>query len=242
MSYTPFNENPGYKRNNTNKDGMDISPVEQLLQGNEIRDPLRLRVGVLPYMGMRAIRVNADGFIDKSLEINDVGQNVRASTTSFVDTTERWTPAQIIQSDLAEGFLKEIATQQEIDEQKSDIISVFEPDGLEVPFTSRGVKSSINSSNSYRGSPLMSQRYHDAKGKNDFLDGQEEILGIAVPAIQSTDNLILLSFDDAKTDDTDRFGINILNQDADLYDRYAAGGFVYSGNVRDSIAFGGLKG
>jgi hypothetical protein len=77
MSYTPFNESLHVIRGNSNQDGIDITPVSQLLQGNEIRDPLRLRKGVLPYMGMRSIRVDEQGLIDKSIEINDLGQDVK---------------------------------------------------------------------------------------------------------------------------------------------------------------------
>lgn len=241
MSYTPFDEVERVIRGNSNQDGSNISAVSQLLQGNEIRDPLRLRSGVLPYMGMRSIKVDEKGLLDKTLEINDIGQSIRSSTTAFLDTTERWTPVQIIQNDLSVGFLKELVTQQVIDEQRSSDISVFEPNGMEVPFSSRGVKSSINSSDSYKGAALLSPRYRDALGKDEFLDGQESILGIAVPSIQSSDYLLLVPYDDAKSDDTDRFNINILNQEVDLYDRYASQGFVYAGNVRDSIAFGGLK-
>jgi hypothetical protein len=241
MSYTPFNETAHVIRGNSNQNGIDISAVSNLLQGNEIRDPLRIRTGLLPFIGMRAIRVDENGLIDKSIEINDLGQNIRASTTAFIDTTERWTPVQIIQNDLSEGFLKELVTQQVIDEQRASEISVFEPNGLEVPFSSRGVKASINCDNPYLGSQLLSPKYHDAIGSSNFLDGQESILGLAVPSIQSSDKLLLMPYDDVKTDDADRFGINILIQDADLYDRYASQGFVYANNVRDSIAFGGLK-
>lgn len=241
MSYTPFNESAHLVRGNSSQDGIDILSIRQLLQGNEIRDPMRLRAGVLPYMSMRSIRVNDQGLIEKSIEINDLGQEIKASTSAFVDTTERWTPTQIIQGDLTEGFLKELVTQQVIDEEKYNALSVFEPDGLEVPYTARGTKASLNSSNPFVGSQLLSPRYHDALGQSDFLDGQETILGIAVPAIQSADSLKIVPYDDSNSDDTDRFGINILNDDVDLYDRYASQGFVYANNVRDSIAFGGLK-
>lgn len=242
MSYTPFNEIAHVIRGNSNQDGINIEPVKQLLQGNEIRDPLLIRAGLLPLMGMRSIRIDEDGLIDKSIEINDLGQEIRESTTAFIDTTERWTPIQIIENDLAVGFLKELVTQQTLDEQRTSNISVFEPNGMEIPFSSRGIKSSIYSSDSRVGSSLLSSKYHDAIGINDFLDGQEEILGIAVPPIQTMQSLIQLPYDDSRTDATDRFGINILNQDVELYDRYAASGFVYADNARDSIAFGGLKG
>lgn len=242
MSYTPFNESQRIIRGNSNQDGSNIDAISQILQGNEIRDPLRLRVGVLPYMGMRSIRVDDKGLIDKTIEINDIGQGIKESTTAFVDTSERWTPVQIIQNDLSIGFLKELVTQQVIDEQKSSDISVFEPDGQEVPFSLRGTKASIDSSDAYRGSQLLSPRYRDAAGINSFLDGQERVLSLAVPGIQSSDTLLTVPYDDSSADDTDRFGINILNQSVDLYDRYAAQGFVYSDNTRDSIAFGGLKG
>jgi len=241
MSYTPFNETHRVIRGNSNQNGSNITAVSQFLQGNEIRDPLRLRVGVLPYMSMRSIRVDEQGLIDKSIEINNLGQDINASTTAFIDTTEKWTPTQIIQNDLSVGHLKELVTQQVIDEQRTSDISVFEPNGLEVPFSSRGIKASINSSNAYVGSALLSPRYYDSLGNDSFLDGQERILGLAVPAIQSNSKLLLVPYDDSNSDDTDRFGINILNQEVDLYDRYASQGFVYAGNVRDSIAFGGLK-
>ncbi len=242
MSYTPFNESLHVIRGNSNQDGIDITPVSQLLQGNEIRDPLRLRKGLLPHMGMRSIRVDEQGLIDKSIEINDLGQDVKASTTAYVDTTERWTPAQIIQGDLAKSFLSELVTQQVIDEKNDGQISVFEPNGIEVPFSSRGFKGSLNGENEYMGTQLIDTKYQLLDGLDDFLDGQETILGISVPAILSMNDQLLKPFEDLRHDDTDRFGINILNQNVNLYDRYAAGGFVYAGNDRDSIAFGGLKG
>lgn len=242
MSYTPFNESLHVIRGNSNQDGIDITPVSQLLQGNEIRDPLRLRKGVLPYMGMRSIRVDEQGLIDKSIEINDLGQDVKSSTTAYVDTTERWTPTQIIQGDLAESFLSELVSQQVIDEKNDGQISVFEPDGIEVPYSLHGFKGSLNGENEYIGAQLLDSKYQLLDGLDDFLDGQEEILGIAVPAIQSMNDQLLKPYEDLRHDDTDRFGINILNQNVNLYDRYAAGGFVYAGNDRDSIAFAGLKG
>jgi hypothetical protein len=159
-----------------------------------------------------------------------------------VDTTERWTPTQIIQGDLAESFLSELVTQQVIDEKNDGQISVFEPDGIEVPYALRGFKGSLNGENEYIGTQLLDSKYQLLDGLDDFLDGQEEILGIAVPAIQSMNDQLLKPFEDLRHDDTDRFGINILNQNVNLYDRYAAGGFVYAGNDRDSIAFAGLKG
>lgn len=242
MSYTPFNETAHVIRGNSNQDGINTGAYLNILQGNEIRDPLKLRRGILPKIGLRSIRVDQDGFLDDSIEINDFGQNIKASTTFFIDTTERFTPIQIIQSDLSEGFLKELVTQQVIDEERFKDISIFEPYGIEIPFSSRGTKCSLNSCNPFVGSQLFSPKYHDALGKSDFLDGQETILDIVVPAIQSNDNLIMLPYNDEQTDATDRFGINILNQDVDLYDRYASQGFVYSNNTRDSIAFGDLKG
>ncbi len=241
MSYTPFNESPRPILKDTNKDGMNIQEIRNFLQGIELTNPLNLRKGLLPRLGLKTIRTNQDGFVDNGIEINDLGQEIKASTTAFTDTTERWTPAQIIQDDLSSVFLNELITQQVIDEEKYDGISIFEPNGMEVPFTSRGTKCSLNSSNPFYGSQLLSPKYHDVLGKSDFLDGQENILGIAVPAIQTTDHLISLPFDDIRTDESDRFGINILNQDIDQYDRYASQGFVYTNNVRDSIAFGGLK-
>jgi hypothetical protein len=242
MSYTPFNESLHVIRGNSNQDGIDITPVSQLLQGNEIRDPLRLRKGLLPYMGMRSIRVDEHGLIDKSIEINDLGQDVKSSTTAYVDTTERWTPAQIIQGDLAESFLSELVTQQAIDEKNDGEVSIFEPDGVEVPFTARGTKSSVFSADSYRGWQPLDTKYQFLESQSEFLDGQEEILGIAVPQILSNNFDINLAFNDNNVDQTDRYGINILNQGVDLYNRYASSGFVYENNVRDSIAFGGLKG
>jgi hypothetical protein len=242
MSYTPFNESLLVIRGNSNQDGIDITPISQLIQGNEIRDPLRLRKGVLPYMGMRAIRVDEQGLLDKSIEINDLGQDIKSSTTSYVDTTERWTPTQIILGDLSESFLSELVTQQTINEKNDGQVSIFEPYGIEVPFSSRGAKGSLNGENEYIGTQLLDSRYQLLDGLDDFLDGQEEDLGLAIPAIQSMNDQILKPFEDLRHDDTDRFGINILNQNVNLYDRYAAGGFVYAGNDRDSIAFGGFKG
>ena len=242
MSYTPFNENAHVVRGNSNQDGIDIRPIANVMQGIEIRDPLRLRKGVLPRVGMRAIRVDNAGFLDNSIEINDFGQRVKASTTHFVDTTERWTPTQILQGNLTPGFLEELATQQAIDEKNDGEVSIFEPDGVEVPFTARGTKSSVFSADSYRGWQPVDSKYQFIAGEDEFLDGQETILQIAVPQIQTLNFQSSLPFDDNDVDDTDRFGINILNQNVNLYDRYAAGGFVYSGNDRDSIAFGGLKG
>ena len=242
MSYTPFNENAPVVRGNSNQDGIDIRPIANVMQGIEIRDPLRLRKGVLPRVGMRAIRVDNAGFLDNSIEINDFGQRVKASTTHFVDTTERWTPTQILQGNLTPGFLEELATQQAIDEKNDGEVSIFEPDGVEVPFTARGTKSSVFSADSYRGWQPVDSKYQFIAGEDEFLDGQETILQIAVPQIQTLNFQSSLPFDDNDVDDTDRFGINILNQDVDLYNRYASSGFVYQDNLRDSIAFGGLKG
>lgn len=242
MSYTPFNENAHVVRGNSSQDGIDIRPIANVMQGIEIRDPLRLRKGALPRVGMRAIRVDDAGFLDNSIEINDFGQRVKASTTHFVDTTERWTPTQILQADLAPGFLEELATQQAIDEKNDGEVSIFEPNGAEVPFTARGTKSSVFSADSYRGWQPLDTKYQFLESQSEFLDGQEEILGIAVPQILSNNFDINLAFNDNNVDQTDRYGINILNQGVDLYNRYASSGFVYENNVRDSIAFGGLKG
>lgn len=242
MSYTPFKENVQPVRRNSNQDGINIRPIENIMQGIEIRDPLRLRKGVLPRVGMRSIRVTDDGFLDNTIEINDFGQNVKSSTTFFIDTTERLSPVQILQGNLSQGFLRELATQQEIDEKNDGEVSVFEPDGFEVPFTARGTKSSVFSADSYRGWKPLDEKYQFLTTKSEFLDGQEVILGIAVPQIITNDVEKSLPFNDNNTDQTDRFGINILNQGVDLYNRYASSGFVYEGNVRDSLAFGGLKG
>lgn len=242
MSYTPFNESLHVIRGNSNQDGIDILPVSQLLQGNEIRDPVRLRKGVLPYIGMRSIRVDEHGLIDKSIENTDLGQDVKTSTTPYVDTTERLTPTQIIQGDLSVGFLSELVTPQLINEKSDGQVSIFEPDGIEVPYALRGFKGSLNGENEYVGAQLLDSKYQLLDGLDDFLDGQEVILGISVPAIQSMNDQVLKPFEDPRHDDTDRFSINILNNNVNLYDRYAAGGFVYAGNDRDSIAFAGLKG
>lgn len=242
MSYTPFNESTHVVRGNSNQDGIDIRPISSVMQGIEIRDPLRLRKGVLPRVGMRAMRVDHEGFLDNTIEINDFGQNIKASTTVFVDTTERWTPAQILQGNLTQGFLRELVTQQEINEKNDGEVSIFEPNGMEVPFSARGTKSSVFSADSYRGWQPLDTKYQFLSSKSEFLDGQEEILRIAVPQILTNDFDENLPFNDNATDQTDRLGVNILNQDVDLYNRYASSGFVYEGNVRDSIAFGGLKG
>lgn len=242
MSYTPFNEIARVIRGNSNQDGIDTTAYSNILQGIEIRDPLKLRRGILPKIGLRSITVGQQGFLDNTIEINDLGQNIKATTTNFVDTTERWTPAQILQGNLTPGFLRELVTQQTIDEKNDGEISIFEPDGVEVPFTARGTKSSVFSSDSCRGWQPLDEKYHFLPGADEFLDGQEEILQISVPQIQTSNLLNLLPFDDNTTDESDRFGINILNQAVDLYNRYAASGFTYGSNVRDSIAFGGLKG
>jgi hypothetical protein len=242
MSFTPYNEVHVVVRGNPDSNGIDTRAVNAVLQGNEIRDPLQLHRRTIPYMGMRYIRTDENGLIDKSIEINDLGQSVRASTTAFVDTTEKWTPQQIIQGNLSPGFLRQLDTQQAREESNDGDVSVFEMYGIEVPFTSRGTKSSIESADPYRGWQNVSPSYVDLVGIDNFLDGQEVILGIPVPPIQEINKAVSSAYNDAETDDTDRFGINILNQNVNLYDRYAAGGFVYDSNTRDSIAFGGLKG
>lgn len=242
MSYTPFNESKQPISRDSNQDGISIRAYSNIMQGVEIRDPLRLRRGVLPKIGLKSIKIDQDGFVDNTLEINDLGQNIKASTSFFVDTTEKWTPVQILQNNLAEGFLKEIATRQNLEEDNDGKISVFAPNGNEIPFAAHGTKSSVFSSDPYRGWQPIDNKYQLISGVDEFLDGQEEILKISVPQIQSTNFLNLEPFSDNIVDDTDRFGINILNQEVDLYNRYAASGFVYDNNVRDSIAFGGLKG
>lgn len=242
MSYTPFKENAQIVRGNSNQDGIDIRSIENIMQGIEVRDPLRLRKGVLPRVGMRAIRVDQDGFLDNTIEINDFGQSTKASTTCFVDTTEKWTPAQILESNISPTFLNELVTQQTIDEKRDGEISIFEPNGLEIPFTAQGTKSSVFSADSYRGWQPLDSKYQFLTDESEFLDGQEEILGIAVPQILSNNFDKSLPYDDNINDQTDRYGINILNQEVDLYNRYASSGFIYESNVRDSIAFGGLKG
>lgn len=242
MSFKPYNDNPYPISRNTDKDGIATKSVERLIQGVEIRDPLLLRRGILPKMGMRQIRVDEKGFLDNTIEMNDLGQDVKTSTTAFIDTTERVLPTQIVNNDLAESFLNELVTQQVIDEKRDGVVSVFETFGIEVPYSLRGAKSSLNGENEYVGTQLIESNYVLLRGLDDFLDGQEEILGIAVPPIQSTNDQVLLPYDDARQDDTDRFGINILNQNVNLYDRYASNGFVYGGNSRDSIAFFDLKG
>jgi hypothetical protein len=242
MSYTPYNDNPSPTNRSTDKDGISIKNIERYVQGIEIRDPLKLRRGIIPKMGMRHPRVDESGFLDNSLEINDFGQDIKASTSAFVDTTERILPANLVNNDIAESFLNELVTQQVIDEKNDGTISVFSTFGIEVPYSLRGTKSSLNGENEYVGTQLVESNYRLLKGLDDFLDGQEEVLGIAVPAIQSTNDQVLLPYDDGRHDDTDRFGINILNQNVNLYDRYASNGFVYGGNSRDSIAYFDLKG
>lgn len=242
MPFTPYNDNPQPVSRSTNKDGISIKSVERFMQGIEITDPYYLRRGVLPKIGMRPLKVDDKGFLDNSIEINDLGQDIKVSTTSFVDTTERVQPQQIANNNIAESFLSELVTQQVIDEKRDGTISVFETFGIEVPYTLRGAKSSLNGENEYIGTQLIESNYRLLNGLDDFLDGQEEILGIAVPAIQSMNDQSLLPFSDDRQDDTDRFGINILNQNVNLYDRYASNGFVYGGNTRDSIAFFDLKG
>lgn len=242
MSYTPFNEIARPNRGNSNQDGIDTRLYTNIMQGIEIRDPLKLRRGILPKIGMKSIRVDQDGFLDNTIEVNDLGQSFKASTTNFVDTTEKWSPVQIIQDNLAPEFLNELATEQQKNEQNDGEINIFSPNGLEVPFTARGTKSSVFSADSYRGWQPLDVKYQMLTSEDEFLDGQDVILQIAVPQIQSINFQTVLPYDDNDADETDRLGINILNQEVDLYNRYAASGFVYESNVRDSIAFGGLKG
>jgi hypothetical protein len=240
MPFKPFSETSLIIRGNSNKNGINTGAVNHLLQGNEIRDPLKLRRGIVPFMGMRQISVDEKGLLDHSIEINDLGQDIKASTTAFVDTTERLTPTQILMSD-TDLFLNELVTQQTIDEKSDGLISIFEPNGIEIPFSLRGAKGSVFSEDEYRGWQPIDSSYQFVPGLDEFLDGQEEILEIAVPSIQSTNDVCNLPYNDARQDDTDRFGINILNQNVDLYNRYASNGFTYGNNVRDSLAYGGLK-
>ena len=242
MSFVPYNDSPATIRRNTDKNGMAIEQVLGHLQGVEIRDPLRLRRGILPKIGLRSPKLDEKGLIDNTFDLNDFGQDVKVSTTSFVDATERVLPKQLIGNDIAESFLNELVTQQVIDEKNDGTISVFSTFGIEVPYSLRGTKSSLNGENEYVGTQLIESSYRLLDGLDDFLDGQEEVLGIAVPAIQSTNDQVLLPYNDGRHDDTDRFGINILNQNVNLYDRYASNGFVYGGNSRDSIAYFDLKG
>jgi hypothetical protein len=242
MSFKPYDDSPNPVSRSTSEDGISIRNIERVMQGIEIRDPYLLRRGILPKMSMRQIRIDEKGFLDNSFDLNDLGQDIKVSTTPFVDTTERVLPSQLVNNDIAESFLSELVTQQVIDEKRDGVISVFETFGIEVPYSLRGAKCSLNGENEYVGTQLIESNYRLLKGLDDFLDGQEEILKIAVPAIQSTNDQILLPFNDSQHDDTDRFGINILNQNVNLYDRYAANGFVYGGNSRDSIAYFDLKG
>lgn len=242
MSFDPFNETPAIIINNANQNGIDIRSVLYYLQGVEISNPLNIQRGFLPRMSMRYTRINNAGLTDNTLEVLDLGQDIKASTGYFIDETERLTPVQIIQNNLADLFLNNIADQQFIDEQNDGVISIFSPNGLETPFSLRGAKSSVHCEDPYRGSQIIDSSYRLNDGLDEFLDGQEVQLNIAVPQVQSTNDLTLEAYNDATSDDTDRFGINILNSNVNLYDRYSSNGFTYSNNVRDSIAFGDLKG
>ena len=242
MSFEPFDETTATPVNDANQNGIDIRGVQNLLQGIEISNPLNFQRGFLPRMSMRYMRNDRDGLVDNTLEVLDLGQDVKSSSGRFIDTTERLTPVQIVQNSLSDVFLNELVDQQYIDEQNDGVISVFTPNGLEVPFSSRGVQSSIYCEDPYRGSQIIDSSYRLNSGLDEFLDGQEVQLNIPVPQIQSMNDLSLDAYNDAASDDTDRLGINILNSNVNLYDRYSSNGFTYSNNVRDSIAFGDLKG
>lgn len=242
MSFVPFDETTTVPTNDANQNGIDIRGIQNLLQGVEISNSLNFQRGFLPRMSMRYMRNDKNGLVDNTLEVLDLGQDVKASTSYFTDTTERLTPIEIVQSNLAEVFLNELVDQQFIDEQNDGVISVFSPNGLEAPFSSRGIQSSIYCEDPYRGSQIIDSSYRLNSGLDEFLDGQEVQLGVQVPQIQSTNDLSLDPYNDATSDDTDRLGINILNSNVNVYDRYSSNGFTYSNNVRDSIAFGDLKG
>jgi hypothetical protein len=242
MSFKPYSDSPAPVNRNTDKDGISIEQIVGFAQGIEIKDPLKLRRGLLPKIGIRSIQVDEEGFVDSTFELSDIGQDIKVSTTPFVDATEKIAPSMFINNNLIETFLNELVTQQVIDEKFDSTVSIFETFGVEIPYASRGTKSSLNGENEYVGAQIIESSYKLLVGLDDFLDGQEEILGIAVPAIQSINDQVMLPFNDSNQDDTDRFGINILNQNVNLYDRYASNGFVYGGNSRDSIAYFDLKG
>jgi hypothetical protein len=242
MSYKPFNETPTPSiRNTSTANGIDVRQVVPFLQGVEIRDPLKFRRGNIPFMGARTPIIQSDGTLDLTIGYSDLGQDIKISTTPFTDTTEKFTPPEIIINRLAEGFLSELVDQQRIDEKQDSTIDVFSPYGLEVPFSARGTKASLWGDDPWIGTQIMSPSYRSTYNSNEFLDGQDVILGVSVPDVQTQSDVEILPFNDGIVDQTDRFGLNILNSDVELYDSFAAAGFVYSNNQRDSIAFGGLK-
>lgn len=242
MSYKPFNDSPRpVPRNSSTRNGNNITDVVRLLQGVEIRDPLKFKRGNLPFLSTKSFKVNDLGLIDYGIEVNNLGQDIKLSTQPFKDTTERLTPAQLIQENSAEDFLSELVDQQRIDEKQDSTVDIFSPYGLEIPYSARGSKASLWGDDPWIGTQMMSPSYRSLYNANEFLDGQDVLLGVSVPDVQSQSDVMSEPFDDGIVDQTDRFGLNILNNDVELYDRFAAGGFVYANNQRDSIAFGGLK-
>lgn len=242
MSFKPFNETPPpVVRNDAIKNGVNTIDVKKFMQGVELRDSLNYRRGNIPFLSSNGVKFQADSLIDHGIEIRDLGQDIKKSTSLFTDTTERWTPAQLIELKLTEDYLSELVDQQRIDERQDSTIDVFSPFGLEVPYSARGVKASLWGDDPWIGTQLMSPSYRPTYNSNEFLDGQDVVLGVSVPDIQAQSDVTILPFNDDIQDQTDRFGLNILNSDVELYDRFAAAGFVYTNNQRDSIAFGGLK-
>ena len=242
MSIKPFNDSPTpVVRNDATRNGINTADVVRLLQGVEIRDPLKFRRGNVPFLSTKSFRVDEQGLIDYGIDVNNLGQDIKISTQPFKDTTERLTPTQLIQENSAEDFLSELINQQVIDEKQDSTIDIFSPYGLEVPYSARGTKASLNGDDPWVGTQVMSPSYRSLYNANEFLDGQDVVLGVSVPDVQSQSDVMSEPFNDGIVDQTDRFGLNILNNDVELYDRFAAGGFVYSNNQRDSIAFGGLK-
>ena len=242
MSFKPFDETPlPPVRSDATKNGINIIDVKKFMQGVEIRDSLNLRRGNLPLVSSGQTKITQTGLVDHGIEVRDLGQDIKSSTTIFTDTTERWTPAQLIENRLTEAYLSELVDQQRIDEKQDSTIDVFSPYGLEVPFSSRGTKASLWGDDPWIGTQIISPSYRSTYNSNEFLDGQDVILGVSVPDVQTQSDVEILPFNDGIVDQTDRFGLNILNSGVELYDRFAAAGFVYSNNQRDSIAFGGLK-
>lgn len=242
MSFKPFNETPAPAvRNDAIKNGVDIKDVKKFMQGVEIRDALNYRRGNIPFMSSNGIKVQLDGLVDHGIEIRDFGQDIKKSASLFTDTTEKWTPVQLIESKMTEDFLAELVDQQRIDEKQDSTVDVFSPFGLEIPYSARGTKLSLWGDDPWVGTQMMSPSYRSLYNANEFLDGQDVLLGVSVPDVQTQSDVMSDPFNDGIVDQTDRFGLNILNSDVELYDRFAAAGFVYSNNQRDSIAFGGLK-
>lgn len=242
MSFKPFNESPPPAvRNSATKNGINITDVKKFMQGVEVRDSTSLFRGNLPFVASNSIKVTSEGLLDHSIEIRDLGQDIKKSTSPFKDTTERWSPSQIIEYKIADDYLSELVNQQRIDEKQDSTVDVFSPYGLEVPYSARGTKASLWGDDPWIGTQQMSPSYRSTYNADEFLDGQDVLLGVSVPDIQSQSDVMVLPFNDSIVDQTDRFGLNILNSDVELYDRFAAAGFVYSNNQRDSIAFGGLK-